>query len=915
MDELIRFGALGVGAGGLYALAAIGLVLIFRASRVVNFAQGAVGMVGGYVYVEAHIEHGVAWPLAMLLGFGGSALVGVAFDGLVLRRLRDASALTKTVATIALLVSLQGLAVLRYGVNPKLVPSILPNGSTEVLGTAVGQDRIAILAIAVLLTAVLWAIYRFTWFGVATSAVAENHQAASALAVSPRKIAAANWAIGSALGALATMLLAPITGLEPTSASFLVIPVLAAAVIGRFSSFPVTTAAGIAIGVAQSLVTSPSLVVDHWSQPGLPTAIPFVLVAVVLIVRGRSTMGKDEHVGRMPAVGTGRPAPGLIIAGVGATLLCLWVLFSAEWVVALQIQIVVTVVILSFVVVTGYAGQISLAQGALAGIGALVCGSLNTTHGWPLELAVPAGLAATVPVALILGLAGVRTRGVSLAIVTLGFAIAMGPAVFNNPDYTGGLTGGFQVDQLIVFGIDLNPTAHPERYATFALAVLVLLSLVVANLRRGRAGRRLIAVRTNERAASALGVSVVGAKLYAFTLGGILAAVGGILAVYRQNVLSFGGFGGIVSLFGLQNAVIGGVGLLGGPLVGSAFQPGTLGQEVAGQYSDDPATVLVVVGGFGLLALLSFAPDGLAALVRQVNRFWLEPLRGVLPHRPSPSDRLRSEAPDGDDRRVTAKGLAVEGLTVRFGGVTAVQDLDLTVASGEVVGLIGPNGAGKSTAIEAITGFVPLADGEVVLGETRITGWSTEARARAGLSRSFQTLELFEDLTVLENIQTACDERDLAAYATDLVRPGRPRLTAAAHTAVRDFGLDARLDTKVADLSYAERRMLAVARAVAVDASVLLLDEPASGLDRVQTERLGAAIRRLADERGVAVLLVEHNVDLVLRTCDRVYTLNFGHLIGAGTPGEVRTDPEVIAAYLGTARFHDENRDEDRAAT
>jgi len=909
MDELIRFAALGVGAGGLYALAAIGLVLIHRSTGVVNFAQGAIGMVGAYVYFESHVEQGLAWPPAMLLGFGGSALVGVAFHVLVMQRLRSAAALTRIVATIALLVTLQGIAFMRYGTFPKLVPSLLPNAATEIFGTSVGQDRIFILLLAVGLTAVLWAVYRFTWFGIATSAVAENQRTAAALAVSPNAIAAANWAVGSALGALASMLLVPITGLEPTSASFLVIPVLAAAVIGRFSSFPVTAAAGIAIGVAQSLVTSPKLVTDHWNQPGLATAIPFVLVAIVLIARGRSVAGKDEHFGRMPAVGTGRPAPGLILAGVGATLLCIWVLFSDQWVIALEVQIIVAVVLLSFVVVTGYTGQVSLAQGALAGIGALVCGWLDISRGWPLELAALAGIAATVPVAVVLGLAGVRTRGVNLAIVTLGFAIAIGPAVFTNPSYTGGTRGGYVVEEVEVLGVDLSPTATPERYATFALAIFVVLGIAVANLRRGRAGRRLLAVRTNERAAAALGVSVIGTKLYAFVLSGSIAAVGGILVAYRQSVLSFGDFGGITSLFVLQNAVLGGVGMLGGPVAGSGFQPGTMGQELADRSPGDAATVVVVVGGVGLLLLLSIAPDGVAELVRRLNRFWLSPLRRALPRRP-PADRHRlvaTEADDGEgDQRVAPKALAVQGLTVRFGGTTALEGLDLDVAPGEVVGLIGPNGAGKSTAIEAITGFVTPAAGRVSLDGTLLTGWSCETRARAGLCRSFQTLELFDDLTVLENLQAACDGRDLLAYVTDLVRPGSGHLTAAARSAIADFGLEDRLEAKAVELSYAERRMLAVARAVAVGSSVLLLDEPASGLDDAQTRRLGDTIRRLAEGRGVAVLLVEHNVDMVLRTCDRIYALDFGRLIGAGTPAEIRANPDVVDAYLGTAHFRHE---------
>jgi ABC-type branched-subunit amino acid transport system ATPase component len=256
--------------------------------------------------------------------------------------------------------------------------------------------------------------------------------------------------------------------------------------------------------------------------------------------------------------------------------------------------------------------------------------------------------------------------------------------------------------------------------------------------------------------------------------------------------------------------------------------------------------------------------------------------------------------------RVAPQILQVTGLGVRFGGTTALHELTLDVQPGEVVGLIGPNGAGKTTALEAITGFIVQSSGTVAVGGQLVDGWSRERRARAGLSRSFQSLELFEDLTVLENIQAACDARDIAAYVTDLVKPGRGRLTPPARTAIADFTLEHVLDSKVSELSYAERRMLAIARAVAGGPSVLLLDEPAAGLDTGQTRRLGETIRRLATDRGVAILLIEHNVDMVLRTCDRVYALNYGQLIAAGTPAEIRADQRVVDAYLGTERFRNE---------
>ena len=314
MTQVFQFAILGLGAGSLYSIAAIGLVLVYRGSRVVNFAQGAMGMLAAYVFYEVHQVWGVNTILSATLGVLTSAAVGAAFHLFFMRRMKDAAVLTKVVATLALLVILQELVTLMFGQSPRIVNSSLPTTSVSIFGALVGEDRLWIFGIVVVLTVVLWAIYKFTLFGVATTAVAEKPQAAAALAVSPNLIAAANWAIGAALGGLAAILLVPITSLDSENLSLVVIPILAAAVVGKFSSFPITTLAGLAIGIAQSEVT-------RWvSAPGWDTAVPFIFVTIILIFRGRSIAGKDEAFGRMPSLGTGRIAPGLILTGAAAAL-------------------------------------------------------------------------------------------------------------------------------------------------------------------------------------------------------------------------------------------------------------------------------------------------------------------------------------------------------------------------------------------------------------------------------------------------------------------------------------------------------------------------------------------------------------------------------------------------------------------
>jgi sulfate-transporting ATPase len=304
---------------------------------------------------------------------------------------------------------------------------------------------------------------------------------------------------------------------------------------------------------------------------------------------------------------------------------------------------------------------------------------------------------------------------------------------------------------------------------------------------------------------------------------------------------------------------------------------------------------LDLISGALLILILFANPNGIAyANVQAVRK-----VAGRRLRKPHPLGAGDDGPHEVAPRRLGAT-LDIEHLTVRFGGVVAVDDVSLSVHPGEVVGLIGPNGAGKTTVIEAVTGFVRVGPAtRLRLDGVPIDGWSPTARSRAGLGRSFQTLELFEDITVGENLLVACDDRNRASYASDLLRPGRPRLTALARQAVRELGLSDELDVHPDELSHGRRRLVAIARSIAASPSVLLLDEPAAGLSTAETSELGRSIRRLASEMGLAVVLIEHDVGLVLSTCDRVAVMDFGRLIALGPPAEVAADPAVIAAYLG----------------
>jgi len=416
--------------------------------------------------------------------------------------------------------------------------------------------------------------------------------------------------------------------------------------------------------------------------------------------------------------------------------------------------------------------------------------------------------------------------------------------------------------------------------------------IVVSNVRRGRTGRKLLAVRTNERGAAALGVSVFAAKLYAFALAGVIAGLGGVLTAYRfpnANIHAFNVLGGInLVVF----AVIGGIGFVFGAVLAGMAAPGGVGSQIIYDLGFTNINKwLTILAGVGLLVVLHQDPNGQAHLLM---RRWRRYFSRLAPRKHAES----AVVDEGDAVTVAPRVLEVSDLAVRFGGVIAVDGVSFRVEPGEVVGLIGPNGSGKTTVLDAITGFVAYT-GSVTIDGAAVEGWSPSRRARSGIGRSFQSLELFDDLTVRENLQAAADSRGAWSYLTDCAHPAHSPLRGAAARSVHEFELSSVLDQEPTNLPYGTRRLVAIARAMAAEPSILLLDEPAAGLDERQATELGNLIRALAQSWGVGVLLVEHHVDLVMSICDRVLALESGHLIAEGSPAQIRIHPAVVEAYLG----------------
>jgi sulfate-transporting ATPase len=892
MQEVIRYALLGLGLGALYSLASQGLIVIYRGSGVLNFAQGAVGMVGAYLAWDLQTNAGVPFALALVLGVAASAAVGALTQVLVMRQLRRAAPLVRVVATLGVLIILQAIVILHYGAEVTVVSSSLPTKAIHLFGTvSIATDRLILLVVAGVITGALWWVYKHTNFGLATSAVAENERAAASLGWSPDRIALANWVLGSALAGLAAILIAPIVQLQASTMTNLVLAAMAAALIASFRSFPLALAGGIFIGVLQA--ESARYLDSHIT--GFSASLPFLVIVAVMLLRGQSLPLRDAFLQRLPAVGTGRVRPLLVAAGVAVYGIMIATL-GPNWVDGFVTTFGVALILLSIVVVTGYAGQISLAQFALAGSGAYIAGRLVATQGWPFELAFVAGVLGAIPVGVIFALPAVRTRGINLAIVTLGLGTAMELMVFNNGTLTGGQVGTV-VDPPSLFGLSLDPIMHPQRYAIFGFALFILAALSVAALRRGRSGRQMIAVRTNERAAAALGINVPLVKLYAFGVAAGFAAMGGIFLAFRNTSILYSQFTAFTSINDMAWAVIGGVGFLHGPSVGAWFAPGSVGTVLGDSIFGNLGDYMLLIGGGMLVLTVLRAQDGIAAM--QIHSFTplAEKVGAKVPWLWAPAKQ--TVLPAVEKERVAPRTLTVEGLVVRYGKVVAVDGFKTEVRPGQVVGLIGPNGAGKTTVIDAVTGFTRPADGIVRLDGDDITGMKVSDRARAGISRSFQSLELFEDISVLDNLRTASDPRDRLSYVRDLVRPADPPLHGAVVAAIKEFRLEDVIDEVVDGLSYGKRRLVAIARAVATNPSVLLLDEPAAGLGEAESMELAHLVRRLADEWGMAVLLIEHDMNFVMSICDHVEVLDFGRPIASGPPAAIQKDPAVIAAYLG----------------
>jgi sulfate-transporting ATPase len=1014
--------ALAVPLMAAYALFALGIVLIYRASRVLNLAHGVMAMLPSYVVVELR-HRGLPMPVALLAGVASGALLGAVVELVFVRRLRRISETAQTVGTVAVFGLVVAFSAKLFGTAPVRPPAIFPDTTIAFAGSGITYGQLGLIGTSIVLTLLVFALFKFTRLGLAMRGAASNRTAAALMGVNPDRTTQVAWMLGGALAAIAGILLSAVTTLDPYNFPLQALPGFVAALIGGLGSMPGALVGSLVVGLATGLAPALSgvpVVGRFFASVGSAQLLLTIVAFAVMAMRGQRLAASDVRAaGLAGSVSAGpvrairsranqsqvtrglRALAGLllVVAAIG------WVLGAPfSWVGTANTALSYTLVALSLVILTGWVGQISLAQASFVGIGAFVTGVL-VRSGLPFPLTLPIVGFISAMIATLLGLVALRVRGLYLAVATLIFAWMTQIYLFAQP-WLAGIGGSSSIQTKALGTPGTFPYVDFTTRTTFYFVMLSVVSaamLGAANLRRSKTGRAWFAVKGSEVAAASLGIPVMAYKLLAFAVAGFLAGVAGNLLMTSEQVASSSQFVPQASLLFLSIAVVGGLDSIGGAMAaGLVFALlGQLFYKVSAL-----AGLLDVVSSLLLAIVLLAFPAGLAGLPPRLGRLgdrmrisgpgraaavfaadrWQDVLdwrtrrsiaraerreaaarQGVVtaeassyptegdapvvdeaPRRsrrfavqrrttlgPPPDalaptlqrasvevDEEQTEVREREavsrlayvpgtatkvelpDRWLRNPVLHAQDITVQFGGLTAVDTANLEVREGEIVGLIGPNGAGKTTLFNAISGLNSPTSGSVSLFDVDVTHLPVHQRAAAGMGRTFQLIQLFPELSVTDNLLVGTHVRNASGFGSHLFATGRAidgERGARQRVAqvVELLGLQDVADQPVTGLPFGVLRLVEVARALVTGAPFVMLDEPASGLDNAETDKLSDLLLWVRQTLGVSLLLIEHDVRMVTALCDYIYVLDRGKMIANGEAADIRRDPVVTAAYFG----------------
>jgi ABC-type branched-subunit amino acid transport system ATPase component/branched-subunit amino acid ABC-type transport system permease component len=890
MNELLPFIVVGVTAGTVYAMAAVGLVVTYKTSGVFNFAQGAFGTAAAYLFFALHVQHGVPWPVAALISVGVLSVgLGFGMEALA-RRLATASLTMQVVATVGLLVGIEAVCNQVYGTTAQQFPQFLPTSTFSVAGTRIQWNQLIIIVVSVAITGALYVFFRAARLGKAMRAVVDDPQLLDMSGTSPVAVRRYAWIIGSFLATLAGLLLAPSISLDSSALTLLVVTSFGAAAIGRFSSLPLTWVGGLVLGIGSSLATK------YFSGTsilgGLPLGLPFLILFLVLLVYPKRWMATP----RIPAVRertVWRASPGVRLAGAVAVTLFLVAVpsFVGFQLTTWTVTLTDVLLFLSLGLLVRTSGQLSLCQVGFAAVGAVAFSKLATSVHAPWVLALLLAGLVVVPIGALVAIPAIRLSGLYLAIATFGFGILL-QQMFYGSSLMFGLGGysGLPMPRPSWLG-----PGNDGGFFYLTLLLTVLTAGLTFLITETRLGRLLRGMGESPRALVTSGANLNVTRVIVFAVSAFLAGIAGALQGMALTTVTPANFDPFLSLTFVAIVAI----AVGGEPWYALVAGGAFGL-IPGYFPAQWVTNLMqlVFGAGAVLVGLGISPPTPARLISLLSR-------GRTTTRTAPPVRLPVPAPAAPEpaaHRQAAGSLAVDDLVIRFGGLLAVDRVSLAARPGTITGLIGPNGAGKTSTFNACSGLVRPTSGRVRFGGRDISRFTPARRAHAGLGRTFQRVELCESFPVYDNIAIGC-EAGLAGgnpLKHVLSRPAaRRQIDDRVWEAVKLCGLEAVVNTPAHALSTGQRRLLELARCLVSPFQILLLDEPSSGLDRAETDRFGDLLERVVAERGLGILLVEHDMELVMRVCSTLYVLDYGELIFSGSPGEARNSPIVQAAYLG----------------